>query len=84
MRKTFPEAFWRDGLLNAARHFGWPVLAAAAGDVALPQGCAAYARQDPANAEGMVLDAERWNGSIPEPHVSLIVSTIPVEWACLF
>lgn len=67
-------------LLNAARHFDWPVLAAAAGNVALPRGCAAYARSVPANAEAMLLDARQWDGSMAQPQVSLIVSTIPVEW----
>lgn len=67
-------------LLNTARHFGWPVLAAAASDVDLPQACAAHARQAPTNAEGILLDAEQWDGSGPEQRAPLIVSSIPAEW----
>ena len=65
-------------LINTARHFGWPVLAAGPERSTLPQGCAAYASAQPQAGEGWFMAAGEWNApGASKREAAFLFSTLP-------
>ena len=67
-------------LINSARHFGWPVLAAGPDRSTLPQGCATYASAQPQAGEGLLLAANAWAApSTTGRTAAFLISTLPAD-----